>query len=165
MRGFAAVGLFHPKTEWNVGGVLRAAQAFDARLVAIEGVRYKRAATDTTRAYKHIPLVHGTLHDLLPYDCVPVAVDLVLNARSLHSYTHPERAFYVFGPEDSTLGVEVLQWCRDVVYIPTRGCLNLAACVNVVLYDRSKKMLRDQRVLDATKRDGWKKVKTEGEVL
>jgi tRNA(Leu) C34 or U34 (ribose-2'-O)-methylase TrmL len=37
------------------------------------------------------------------------------------------------------LGERVLSWCRDVVYIPTNGCLNLAACVNVVLYDRQSK--------------------------
>ena len=33
----------------------------------------------------------------------------------------------------------MLSWCRDVVYIPTNGCMNLAACVNVVLYDRLSK--------------------------
>lgn len=28
---------------------------------------------------------------------------------------------------------------RDVVYVPTNGCMNLAATVNVVLYDRAAK--------------------------
>ena len=28
----------------------------------------------------------------------------------------------------------------DVIYIPTARCLNLAACVNVVLYDRLTKL-------------------------
>jgi tRNA(Leu) C34 or U34 (ribose-2'-O)-methylase TrmL len=72
----------------------------------------------------------------IPHDCVPVAVDLVDNARRLPAYTHPERAFYVFGPEDGTLGKRVLERCRDRVMVPTKGCMNLAACVNVVLYDR-----------------------------
>lgn len=163
-RGYAAVGLLNPKTPSNVGSVLRAAYAFDVSLVAVQGQRYVRASTDTPQAYRHLPLLHGELRALVPFDCVPVAVDLVVNARSLHSYTHPQRAFYVFGPEDGTLGAPVLEWCRDVIYIPTRGCLNLAACVNVVLYDRDKKMARDQRVLEATKRDGWRKVKSnEGE--
>jgi tRNA(Leu) C34 or U34 (ribose-2'-O)-methylase TrmL len=30
----------------------------------------------------------------------------------------------------------VTAWCRDRVYVPTRRCLNLAAAVNIVLYDR-----------------------------
>ena len=29
--------------------------------------------------------------------------------------------------------------CEAVVYLPTEGCLNLAATVNVVLYDRMLK--------------------------
>ncbi len=45
----------------------------------------------------------------------------------------------MFGPEDGTLGDDVLSWCRDVIYVPTRYCMNLAATVNVVLYDRMQK--------------------------
>ncbi|MBD3350804.1 MAG: hypothetical protein GF364_04880, partial [Candidatus Lokiarchaeota archaeon] len=91
----------------------------------------------TMKHYRHLPLLQvDNLKDVIPYDCVPVAVELIRTARPLMTYTHPERAFYVFGAEDATLGNRVLSWCRDVVYIPTNGCLNLAACVNVVLYDR-----------------------------
>lgn len=158
-RGYAAIGLLSPKTNSNVGGVLRASQAFGVGMVAVQGERYSKAPTDTTRAYKHIPLLHGPLHELLPFDCVPIAVDLVEGARSLHSYTHPERAYYIFGPEDGTLGRNVLSWCRDIIYVPTAGCLNLAACVNVVLYDRSKKRAREERLLSTTKKDGWKPIK------
>ena len=157
-RGYAALGLLQPKSNDNVGGVLRAAGCYEASLVVIQGVRYLKARTDTTKQYRHIPLIHTTdLHNSIPYDCIPVAVDLVEGACSLHSYAHPERAFYVFGPEDSTLGKEVLRWCRDRVYVPTKGCMNLAACVNVVLYDRQRKRAREERVLEATKRNGWKK--------
>jgi tRNA C32,U32 (ribose-2'-O)-methylase TrmJ len=90
--------------------------------------------------YRHLPLLQvADLHEVIPFDCVPVAVELVDRATPLTEYKHPERAFYVFGAEDATLGERVLSWCRDVVYIPTNGCLNLAACVNVVLYDRQSK--------------------------
>ena len=77
-----------------------------------------------------------SLFDVMPYDCVPVAVDLVDGAIPLSDYRHPERAFYIFGAEDATLGKRVLDKCRDVVYIPTNFCMNLAATANVVLYDR-----------------------------
>ena len=50
------------------------------------------------------------------------------------------RTFYVFGAEDATLGARTLSWCRDVIYVPTAGCMNLAATANVVLYDRLVKM-------------------------
>lgn len=144
MRGYAAVGLDNPKTGANVGSVLRAAGCFDASMVAVSGSRLNKylryMPTDTQKAYRHIPLLRTTdLSLVIPYDCVPVAVDLVENAASLVNYTHPERAFYIFGAEDATLGTRVLSWCRDAIYIPSNYCLNLAAAVNVVLYDRSSK--------------------------
>lgn len=140
MRGYAAVGLDHAKTPANVGGVLRAAQIYGAAMVSISGPRYRRWPTDTMKAWRHLPLVHvDDLRTVIPYDCVPVAVDLVPRAKSLPDYVHPERAFYIFGAEDQTLGARVLSWCRDVVYVPTSACMNLAATVNVVLYDRAMK--------------------------
>ena len=60
----------------------------------------------TSKAYKHIPLLHtDDLHSVIPFDCVPVAVELIPGARPLDAnYVHPERAFYVFGPEDGSIG-------------------------------------------------------------
>lgn len=139
-RGYSAVGLHMPKTPANVGSVLRAAYCYGSGMVAHTGQRYKRARTDMGAAYRHLPLIHADdLHDLLPYDCVPVAVDLIEGAQCLMNYVHPERAFYIFGPEDGTLGQLVTSWCRDKVYVPTAFCMNLAAAVNVVLYDRMAK--------------------------
>ena len=95
-------------------------------------------------AYRHLPFIGSVanLFDHIPYDCVPVAVDILDGARPLHSYTYPERAFYIFGPEDGTLGRAITDRCRDIVYVPTEGCMNLAAAVNVVLYDRAAKQLQ-----------------------
>ena len=139
-EGYAAIGLQNPKNLDNVGGVLRAAYCFGAALIAIGGTRYHAQCTDTAKAYRHIPLVQvANLHDVIPFDCVPVAVELLPNAIPLPNYTHPERAFYIFGPEDGDLGRTVVRWCRDVVYVPTHHALNLAAVVNVLLYDRLAK--------------------------
>jgi len=136
-RGYAAIGLHMPKTEHNIGSALRGAGCYEASLIAVSGKRYRPSCTDTQKQYRHTPLIHcDNLHDVIPYGCVPVAVDLIDNAQSLVNYKHPERAFYIFGPEDGTLNASVLSWCRDVIYIPTRYCMNLAATVNVVLYDR-----------------------------
>lgn len=141
MRGFAAIGLDNPKCMANVGGVMRAAGCYGAAMVAMSGRRFRRVPTDVKKQYRLTPVIETEdLRLVIPYDCVPVAVDLVPGAQSLASYTHPERAFYIFGAEDATLGDRVLSWCRDVVYVPTTGCMNLAATVNVVLYDRTVKM-------------------------
>ena len=137
---FMMVGLDNPKTSANVGSALRAAHCFGAAAIIVRGHRYTRAGTDATKAWRHFPLICvESLAHALPYDCVPVAVDILDNAQSLPTYDHPRRAFYIFGAEDATLGQPILEWCRDIVSIPTAYCLNLAAAVNVVLYDRIAK--------------------------
>lgn len=150
-RGFAAVGLWHPKDKANVGGTLRAAYCYGAQLVAVEGARNDsvRHGTNTFRAWRHIPtLLVDSLRHAIPFDCIPVAVDLIEGAVPLPSYQHPARAFYVFGPEDGTLGRAVLDWCPHRVMVPTRECMNLAATVNVVLYDRVAKAMRSARKME-----------------
>ncbi len=140
-RGFAGVGLFNPKFDVNVGSAIRAVECYDAAFLAVTGNRIScRSATDTQKGYRRTPVFRvEDLHDIIPFDCVPVAVDLLDGAVSLVEYKHPERAFYIFGPEDGTLGVKIHGWCRDKIYVPTQYCMNLAACINVVLYDRLSK--------------------------
>lgn len=144
MRGFAAIGLVRPKDVHNIGGVLRAAHVYSASLIAIEGDRTKlRTKQDTTKAWKHIPVVRGDdLFEMCPYAAVPIAVDLIDGAISLPEFKHPQAAFYIFGPEDGTLGKKHVDRCAHVISIPTQFCMNLAATVNVVLYDRLAKMRR-----------------------
>lgn len=142
-RGFASIGLHFPKNSINFGGVLRAAHCYGASLVAISGTRMRRQHSDVSKAWRHIPTVcTDDLHSVIPYDTAPVAIELIEGARPLCDYVHPQRAFYVFGPEDSSLGAKVIDWCRDVIYVPTNHCMNLAACCNVVLYDRLTKTRR-----------------------
>jgi tRNA(Leu) C34 or U34 (ribose-2'-O)-methylase TrmL len=87
-----------------------------------------------------IPLIGiDDLQRIIPLGCTPVAVELVEGARPLPEYTHPDRAIYIFGPEDGSLSEDVRGWCEETIYIPTEGCMNLAATVNVVLYDRMAK--------------------------
>ena len=146
-RGYAAIGLVSPKTHINVGSTLRAAGIYGAAFVATTGCRYKRAATDTMKHYRHMPLLHTVtdLKSIVPFDCVPVAVDLIPAATPLPEFIHPERAFYIFGPEDGTLGKKTTDWCAHKIYIPSNGCMNLAATVNVVLYDRMSKAWMRER--------------------
>lgn len=140
--GFALIGLQRPKNPLNVGGVLRAAGCYGAAGVVVGGAPrgWTRAPTDTECAWRSMPLTFADdLRTALPYDCVPVAVELLAGAKPLHTFHHPRRALYIFGPEDGALADDVTTWCRDVVYVPTRSCMNLAAAVNVLLYDRAVK--------------------------
>lgn len=139
-RGYACIGLHEPKTTANIAGVLRAAGCYEVAMVAVSGHRYRHGSEDTQKAWRHLPFVEvASLEKIVPFSCMPVAVELLPDAKDLRTFTHPERAFYVFGGEDRTLGEDVLKWCEQRVFVPTRHCMNLAAAVNVVLYDRLAK--------------------------
>lgn len=149
-RGFTGIGLIQPKTPANVGSVMRAAGCYGVSLVAVEGERGARAtglvtgnATDTMKAWRHIPTqLTEDVFSIIPVGCVPVAVDLMPSAVSLVDFIHPQSAFYIFGPEDGTLGAKHAKLGMARVFVPTRFCMNLAATVNVVLYDRLAKATR-----------------------
>lgn len=139
MSGFSAIALYAPRRDCNIGGAMRAAYCYDASLMIIKG-RMAKYSSDTPKSWRHVPVIETEdIFKHIPYDCVPVAVELVENARNLVNYIHPKRALYIFGPENGSLGKSVLEKCRDIVYIPTKRCMNLAATVNVVLYDRMTK--------------------------
>lgn len=141
-RGFSAIGLYRPKDDANVGSVLRAAGVYGASLVAISGARGKALnhAANTMAAHKHIPtFLVDDLLSVRPHNCQIVVVDLIEGARPLPDFQHPERAMYLFGPEDGTLGVKHTSHAQHVVYVPGAACMNLAAAVNVIMYDRMVK--------------------------
>lgn len=82
-----------------------------------------------------------------------MAVELLPAAQSLVDFEHPEDALYVFGPEDGGLPKPIRLACHRFVFIPTHHCLNLAAAVNVVLYDRRLKRQREGREAGGPLRD------------
>ena len=139
----AAIGLINPKSPTNVGSVLRAAGCLGAQQILYSGQRYDRAKafhTDTKDNHQNISLV--AVEDLfqhIPKGATVVGIELVEGAQALPDFQHPDNAFYIFGPEDGSLSQEQVNQCDAVVYIPTKGCLNLAATVNIVLYDRLSK--------------------------
>jgi tRNA(Leu) C34 or U34 (ribose-2'-O)-methylase TrmL len=141
VRGYCGVGLYSPKNPINIGGASRAAACYGASFVAIQSPRVSmKSIQDTTKYWRHSPVLRvDNLKDILPYGCIPIAVDIIEGARNLVDFTHPERALYIFGPEDGTLGEDITSWCDHVIKIPTQFCMNLAATVNVVLYDRLAK--------------------------
>jgi tRNA(Leu) C34 or U34 (ribose-2'-O)-methylase TrmL len=134
------IGLYNPKSPTNVGSVMRAAGCYQASAVRYTGERFARAVkyqTDTKNVNTKIPLSHvpDLLADL-PADFKVVCVEFAEGASLLPQFQHPERVIYVFGPEDGSLPQSMIDAADHVVFVPTIGCMNLAASVNVVLYDR-----------------------------
>lgn len=146
-QSYVAIGVLNPKTPENMGIVLRAAGCYGADAIFYTGARYDRARkffTDTKNIGNKIPVTGvDDLLESIPQGTKIVAVELVEGAQPLMGFEHPDKAYYLFGPEDSSLTQDILDRCDAVVYVPTIGCMNLAATVNVVLYDRLAK--RDPR--------------------
>lgn len=145
---FVTIGLTNPKSTSNVGSVMRAAGCYQVDQVLYSGHRYDRAekmSTDTKKAISSIPLINieslgvDSLIDAVDTGTKVVCVDLIQGATPLPSFHHPEKALYIFGPEDGTIGQKVVDRADFVVFVPTVGCMNLAASVNVLLYDRLAK--------------------------
>ena len=142
-----SIGLINPKSPDNVGSVMRAAGNFRVDSVFYTGKRYPRALMrnpdlpDMSRKVsQNIPLseVNCLIEDIAG-DMKVVCVEFAENAKALPQYQHPHNALYVFGPEDGTISQEIIDRADAVIYVPTIGCMNLAATVNVVLYDRLTK--------------------------
>ena len=140
------IGLINPKSPSNVGSVLRAAGCFQVDAVFYTGSRYARAArfnTDTKDVGRSIALTPvDSLLDAVADEVSMVCVELVEGATPLPAFAHPPQALYVFGPEDGTIEQALIERADAVVYVPTVGCMNLAASVNVLLYDRLAKSER-----------------------
>ena len=128
-----------------MGSILRAAGCYQAQSIRYTGARYARAkafSTDTKNAHLNISVtqVPAAIDPVNDRHLVKVAIELVEGATPLPLFKHPEEALYIFGPEDGSIEQDVIDQCDYVVYIPTIGCMNLAATVNVLLYDRLAKM-------------------------
>lgn len=141
------IGLFNPKSPDNVNSVRRAAGNFHVDSIFYTGKRYPRAmklnpgSVNMNRDVSlNIPVTGVTCLvneaiDNMKIICVEFAEDAI----SLPGFQHPNNALYIFGPEDGNLSQDIIDKADAVIYIPTKGCMNLAAAVNVVLYDRLSK--------------------------
>lgn len=138
------IGLINPKSPSNVGAVMRAAGCYQADNIYYTGKRYDNAVkfnTDTKNVKDKIPLIAlDEIEQAITGDTKVICVDLVEGSKPLPHFEHPENALYIFGPEDGTIPQSIINKADAVVYIPTVGCMNLAATVNVLLYDRMVKL-------------------------
>lgn len=141
------IGLLNPKSPDNVASVQRAAGNFDAQEIMYTGLRYPRAMALNTRCLnlarkvsQNIPVTKvDDLMSGMESSTRIVCIELVEGAIALPDYKHFDRSLYIFGPEDGNIEQSVIDRADDVVYVPTIECMNLAATVNVVLYDRIAK--------------------------
>ncbi len=140
MAGYFGIGIENTKTPFNVGTLWREAQSLGAAFCFTVGHRYKRQSSDTTKAWRSIPLHQlGTLDDLWAmrtYDCMVVGIELDDRAVPIQSYRHPDRAIYLLGAEDHGLGAEARKRCHQLIVLPGSYVHNVASAGTMVMFDR-----------------------------
>ncbi len=141
MRGYFGTGIYHIKSEVNIGTLWRSAYSFGASFIFTIGRRYKQQSSDTTKTWRHLPLYHyETIDELhLPFECKLIGIEQ--GGEGLKEYKHPERCVYLLGAEDYGLPDIIMNSCHDVIEIPTINefCLNVATAGSIVMYDRLSK--------------------------
>lgn len=143
--------LINPKFPHNVGGAVRLAACFGINQVWYTGDRVsikpeggdRLPREERMKGYDEVELIQFDYPlDALPPDTTPVAVEVRKDSEQMHLFRHPERAAYVFGPEDGSLAKNITPLCHRFVWIPSHHCLNLYTAIGITLWDRAVKMWR-----------------------
>lgn len=138
--------LINPKYSHNLAAAIRAASCFGISRLIWTGARVDPGPLDRLpreermKGYRDVSWSHHERpFDHFRSDMIPVCVELLENSEPLTTFAHPDRALYIFGPEDGGVPQVYRRLCHRFVHIQAHHCLNLAAAINVVLHDRKAK--------------------------
>ena len=142
MRGYFGVGVEGISKSYNLGAVLRTANAFGASFAFTIGATNKALEirrTDTSRSDLHMPFYEWESAEelILPRGCQLVGVELTEDSIDLPSFRHPTNCAYILGPEKGSLSDELQSRCDHIVRIPTKFCINVSLAAALALYDRT----------------------------
>lgn len=145
-RGYYGIGVDNAKTKLNIGTLFRSAMNFEADFIFTVHKRYEKQASNTVKAENHLPLWNfESVEDFrkhIPFGCVPIGVEITKEAKNIVNFVHPERAIYILGAEDYGITPEIQALCKEVIFIPSNFCLNVAVAGSIVMYDRFIKTQR-----------------------
>ncbi|MHA6513874.1 TrmH family RNA methyltransferase [Tessaracoccus sp. Z1128] len=127
--------------DFNIGSIVRTANAFNVAAVHIVGRRrWNRRGAMVTDRYLHV-LHHDDEASLLAYlageGVTPVGVDNLPGSVPLESAQLPERCCLVFGSEGPGLTDAMVEGCERLVAITQRGStrsMNAGAAAAIAMY-------------------------------
>lgn len=133
-------------SDFNIGSVIRNANAFLAKEVIIFGrKKYDRRGTVGCHIYEHLKHVRR-VEDLDFGESLVVGVDNVPNAQLIESFSwpHDRHVVIAFGQEDIGLIEEVSSRCHLMLYIQQYGSvrsLNVGCALAITMYDYCRKVV------------------------
>lgn len=144
LRGYFGIGIFNTKTKVNLGTLWRSAHNFNAEFIFTIGRRYKKQCSDTTKAYRHIPLFNFETFECFsksrPYNCILVGIEQSKKSIDIKYFQHPERCIYLLGSEDNGLPNWIQDRCQKVIHISSPMSLNVAVAGSIIMFDRLQKL-------------------------
>lgn len=139
-RGFFEIGVYHPKTEANLGTLMRSAFQLGAAGVFTIGRRYKEQASDTLKTWRHVPVRHfATFAEFQEARSLGARlIGVEMGGKALSTTTHPQSAVYLLGAEDHGLPPDVLAACQQVISLEAvrTPSYNVAVAGSLVMYHR-----------------------------
>jgi tRNA (guanosine-2'-O-)-methyltransferase len=140
-RGYFGIGIENMKSVQNLGTLWRSAINLGADFIFVIGKRYKHQCSDTTKAFRHIPLFqYEFIEDfVIPDDCRLIGVEILEQSKDLITFQHPERAVYLLGAEDYGLSPRAIDRCHDIVKFDSRFCMNVSCAGSILMWDRKCK--------------------------
>ena len=141
-----AVAVLNFEKEFNVGGVIRTANAAAVREVIIVGRKNwnKSAATGAhtrTKIY-HIPTIDEFLVHVISCGYSIVSLEIDERAEDIFSCQYSPNPIIVIGNEGKGIPEKILEKSSKIIRIPQFGqveCLNAAASAAIAIYDWIRK--------------------------
>lgn len=141
-RGFFGIGIYEPKFTENLGTLWRHAYLYNASFIFTIGSRFKKQASNTNKADRHIPLYfyndYEHFKENKPINSAVIAIEMAPNSICLSRFSHPQRALYLLGSEGIGIPEEIYQECDSIVqlYSPKSQSMNVSTTGTIVMYDR-----------------------------
>lgn len=127
--------------DFNIGSIVRSANAFGAAAVHIVGAkRWNRRGAMVTDRYQHVdhfPTTEGFVQWAKSAGLHIIGIDNVDCSQPLEVNKMPEKAVLVFGSEDNGLSAEMLAHCEAVYAITQYGStrsINVGAAAAVAMW-------------------------------
>lgn len=144
-KGFCGIGIYMPKTQENIGTLIRSAKMFGADFVFMIGKRYTRQCSSVGLDNK-IPIFYykdfNTFCECMPPVEKYTVIELTENSINLNDYKHKREGIYILGAEDNGIPKEILDSKRcEFVKIEGNSSLNVSVAGSIVLYDRLIKII------------------------
>jgi tRNA G18 (ribose-2'-O)-methylase SpoU len=137
-----AVAVENLSKEWNLGNLIRTANAFLCGEIILVGSE-TFDETGGGRIYRFERMRHfGQPDEFFAYahqaGYTPIAVEIDARSALLHRFAYPEKPLFLLGSELRGLDPALAERCAARLMIPQYGlipCLNVNVSCSIVLYD------------------------------